>query len=390
MILRSTYQLVILGAENSNKQTIIDTFLKRVDDLGLSRDVIVILDKDNFLLWNRFSPTVAAYFGGDFTVFPDIAISETLLSNGAYIIPIVEDINNFPLEIPELLQPINGTSLNRTSIDGLVSTIMEGFGLLRMSRRLFISYKRAESTALAIQLYEELDSIGFDVFIDTHSVRKGIDFQEELWHRLADSDVVVLIDTPKFRESKWTSAELGQASAMSVGIYQLIWPGHSPENDTGFCVSKQLHNKDFNNLGAPDKTSTVNDVVIKEIKNVVESLRARNLAARQNLLIKNFLLTANNSGRSATLQPEKFIVYKTALGIEHVVIPAVGVPDAYSFHYHDILIKKIHQNRIQQVNILYDQTNIKKIWQQHLFWLNEHLPVKSVDITDIDNWVLKN
>src|SRR5262249_25131364 len=51
----------------------------------------------------------------------------------------------------------------------------------------------------------------FDVFLDTHSVSVAADFQAALWHRLCDSDVLVMLDTPDYFASRWTTAEWGRA-----------------------------------------------------------------------------------------------------------------------------------------------------------------------------------
>ena len=103
-------------------------------------------------------------------------------------------------------------------LDAITNLVLENLGLLRRTRRLFISYRRSNSSHEALQLRHELDARGYDVFLDTHSVPRGDDFQEVLWHRLADSDVVVMLDTPGFMTSRWTKEELAQAEAMTIGM----------------------------------------------------------------------------------------------------------------------------------------------------------------------------
>ncbi|MEW3673962.1 toll/interleukin-1 receptor domain-containing protein, partial [Pseudomonas aeruginosa] len=78
-------------------------------------------------------------------------------------------------------------------------------------------------------LYDALDARGFDVFIDVRSVPPAADFQSQLWHRMSDSDVVVLIDTPGFREGRWTAEELARANATNVQILHLLWPGQKED-----------------------------------------------------------------------------------------------------------------------------------------------------------------
>jgi len=59
----------------------------------------------------------------------------------------------------------------------------------------FVSYRRDESRTGAVQLHDELSARGGDVFLDTHDIIPGDLFQEMLWHRLADCDVVIMLGT---------------------------------------------------------------------------------------------------------------------------------------------------------------------------------------------------
>ena len=70
------------------------------------------------------------------------------------ILLLVTDLPKFTQQIPYELTNFNGFQLAITNdIDNLVSLILEGLSLLRLSRRLFISYKRDESSSAAIQLF---------------------------------------------------------------------------------------------------------------------------------------------------------------------------------------------------------------------------------------------
>ena len=117
---------------------------------------------------------------------------ETLLGDEALVIPVVDSITNFSTMVTPQIRSLNGFALSDCGRDfeRLAARILEGFGMLREKRRLFISYRRSESSGVAAQLYEALDASGYDVFLDTHGViRPGEPFQEVLWHRLADTDV---------------------------------------------------------------------------------------------------------------------------------------------------------------------------------------------------------
>jgi hypothetical protein len=113
------------------------------------------------------------------------------------MVPKLAQFNDF---VFDELRGINGMELKADDpqLERLAGVLLEGLGLVRKSRRLFISYKRSETQGVAIQLYEALDHGGFGVFLDTLSIRPGEPFQEVLWHRLADTDVIVLLDSPGF------------------------------------------------------------------------------------------------------------------------------------------------------------------------------------------------
>jgi hypothetical protein len=71
--------------------------------------------------------------------------------------------------LPSSIRHINAFALaDAGAVQRLVTLVLENLRLLRIERRLSISYKRAESQNIAIQLYECFDEAGFDVF-DRHA-----------------------------------------------------------------------------------------------------------------------------------------------------------------------------------------------------------------------------
>ena len=238
-------------------------------------------------------------------------------------------------------------------------------------------------------MYEYLDQCGFDVFLDTHNIRPGDIFQDELWHRLVDTDIVVLLDTPGFLKSEWTEKELAKASAMSIGVLQLIWPNHKQTPYSTLCYPFYLSESDFekNDYKAPSANLTTES--LKTISSDVESLRARSLASRQDNLIQEFTATAKKMKVVANLQPEKFITLTRKDGKELALIPTVGVPQAFTYNQTEELIKRIREHNLPEIFLLYDHRNIIEKWQKHLTWLDLYLPIKTVKITEIENWMLK-
>lgn len=387
--MKTKYQLVIIGHNNSFKDEIVNTFVKRFTELGISSDLISIMDATNFATnYIANAPTVGLYFGGTDTNFPSTDILDRLISDANLILPIVDDLDFYRERIPQQLRPINAYGLNsKLQVEAIVSRILEGLSLLRLARRIFISYKRNESTGAAIQLFERLEQAGFDVFLDTHSILKGETFQEELWHRLVDTDVVVLLNTKGFLESEWTQAELAKASTLSIGILQLIWPGHTPEISSGLTIQLPLNSNDFiaDNFS---RDGRLIDLTASRIVNATESLRARSLGARQDNIITEFMKAAATAGIVSHLQSQKIITLTNSKKEEIVIIPTIGVPHAFTYHQSEDLIKTIKAHKPVCIYLLFDHINIREKWLLHLEWLNSHLPVKTIRILDIENWLI--
>lgn len=376
------YQLILIGDKNILIKNILDTLFHHISELGLNKESILVIDESNFHAKHKSNaPTFCLYFGNTVGDFKNLDLLDVLLNNATLVLPVVTDLNEFVKSIPESLKNINGFELpSFNEVEKLVACILEGLSLLRLSRRLFISYKRDESTDVAIQLFEQLEKNGFDVFLDTHSIKPGEPFQEELWHRMADTDVVVLLNTPGFLKSYWTTEELAKANSMSIGILQLIWPNHKLEREAELSIPYQLIDSDF-------KESKLKTETIKLIIARIESLRARSLASRRDNIITEFISSARNKIKT-DLQPEKFIIVTSSNGKEHIVIPTVGVPQAFTYNQFEELVSRIKSNAAVDIYLLYDHRNIREKWLKHLNWLDSYLPIKSIKIVEVDQWLL--
>lgn len=389
--MRTKYQIIKIGSDNPFYKATLNTLYHHIDELGLAKELIIEIDESNFYSeYTRNAPTFCLYFGSDSSSFKNIDLLKILMQDANLILPIVSNLEKFSSQIPKELENINGFELaTNNDIEKLVSCILEGLSLLRLSRRIFISYKRDESSTVAIQLFEQLEKNGFDVFLDTHSIRPTEPFQEELWHRMADTDVVVMLNTPNFMKSYWTTQELAQANAMSIGVVQLVFPNHKLEREAELSIPIQLTYKDFDNwtFGRSKKKLTVNS--IEKIVSQVESTRARSLAARQDNIISEFISFAKKLNVNADIQPSKFITVKNSKGEELVVIPTVGVPQAITYHQKEDLINEIKSNATIGIYLLYDHRNIREKWLYHLAWLDNYLPLKTIKIVDCEQWLKK-
>jgi hypothetical protein len=389
--METKYQLILIGNKNKFAGQIRLEFFKRIKELGLNKTAVIVLDSSNFdNLYKGNSPSFCIYFGSPGGKHRDLDIVDRLLPDAKLIFPIVSDLKKFNIQIPEQLRGINGFALpDQLAIPRIVSTVLEGLSLLRASRRLFISYKRDESSGAAIQLFEKLEAAGFDVFLDTHSVPMAADFQEELWHRLADTDVVVLLNTPGFLLSNWTREEVAKANAMSIGIVQLIWPGHKQERHSELSFPLPLKPADFRGKKFGKSKTYLTKGTVKQVIAETESLRARSLAARQDNMINEFMKAAVAINAPVDLQYGKFILLEKKDEKKVIVIPTVGVPQAFTYYQSEQLINTLELPDVVAVYLLYDHKNIRDNWIRHLDWLDLQLKIKSIKIDMVVNSIKK-
>lgn len=385
------YQIAIFaeGAESS-AQTLQNTIRRHTDELGLPPDMIKFLDKDAIATRNRKFPIVGVYFGLTPNPKPHQGLSD-LLNEGVMVLPVVSALEKFTQYIPKDLALLNGITLDPKDYnhEQVAAVLLEGLGLLRKNRRLFISYKRAETQNIAIQLYELLDAHGFDVFLDTHSIRAGEPFQEVLWHRLADTDVILLLDSPSFLDSRWTTEELAQANSTNIQILQLLWPNQVLQASAAFSTPFPLTKTDFVDSDSLIGTKALlQNACMEKIAIQVETLRARALAARYTYLVQEFCTEARVSGYTPQVQPERFVILQTKTGNYVIAVPTVGVPDAIRYQEIEDEIAR-HSKGHTDLVLLYDERGIRDKWLKHIDWLDRQLHVKSLQVTKTPFWLEK-
>lgn len=384
------YQLIVLGNLGIISNEVIDLFFEKITELKLKQNYFEILDHANFgLEFKGNQPAFAIYFGSRSQSFKDLGILEELIKDGIMILPIFYD--SFSHDIPEVLSNQNGLKYDKTKNIKIVNLALEAFELMRSSRKVFVSYKRDESSSVAIQLYEALEKNNFDVFLDTHSIIQGEAFQEELWHRMTDCDVVVLLNTKGFLTSEWCEAEIAEANAKQIGVIQLVWPNHNLEAMARVCLPFQLQNDDFDNGISDDKTnSKLKDEFVVKLVEEIESIRARNLASRQDSLITEFTTIAHRYGKDINLQPERFIAEELSNNRRRIFIPTVGIPQSVNCNQSEELIQEFTDYDVESIHLIYDDLKIRDKWLSHLDWLNNYLKVKTLKKQNFDKWLRSN
>lgn len=380
----ATYEFIILGGSSLH----LAMLRRKLGEMTASFELRIGVDvevRDVRTASGRdIHSAAAAAFLGPGTP-DDIDIAKALVEAGVPVIPTLPVGGSYSTDIPDFLRSVNGLQWRHNddvATTELASVMLECTGLLRKQRRVFVSYRRAESRAAALQIYDELSARGFEVFLDTHGLRPGEPFQEVLWHRLVDSDVVVMLDTPGYFESRWTRDEIGRARAVGLQILRVVWPGHVPSRMTDLSETIYLGTSD---LGGPDGplSEGARDVVAAR----VESLRSQAIAARHMAIAGKLRVeVARIGGKVEAVGSHRAMLVCLEDGRQVWAYPVVGVPTAEQLN--DIAAKSHRAARGSCPALIYDHVGIRPAWTEHLEWLAQHIKVvRSIRVHEA-GWVL--
>lgn len=356
------YELGVLGDPAPDKLAEIQA---HVFDAALGLKLEIGPDISWALPGTAFSPlphnaSAALFFGGP---NPSSAGLAHLLAQGVAIIPVVSALTNVSAEIPQELQHLNCMGLDQNSTVRIGNALLECAGLLRKQRHVFLSYRRTEARRAAVQLFEELAARNYDVFLDTHGVRPGEDFQARLWHKLCDSDVLVMLDTPTYFQSRWTDEEFGRAQAKRIGILRVGWPGVTPSPRVGAVRELQLHAADLT-----DPSGLLPDHVAVKICELVEFVRSQSQGVRRlnmNGAIRDAIELI--SGKMLGHGRHGIVHLQMPRGEDVAAYPALGVPSAATLHEAATCAQPGH------AVVVYDSIGMHSEWLDHLRWLGKQV-----------------
>lgn len=377
------YQIGLLGATDDQADTLRNTIVRRLEEVGFEEGDVIFLRGRAVLEREKRAPFVGVYFGRHGFDAADETLLDDLRLDSVVIVPVVTSLVNFDQQVPQTLASVNGLELDEldVSLERVSAVVLQQFRLLRRQRRLFISYRRSDSTHVASQLYAALDARGFDVFLDTNGVPPGEDFQEVLWHRLADSDVVLLLDTEGFSESRWTQEELAKANTTNIQILHLLWPGRPERADSAFSIFRPMKDSEFvgDNFGS---AGVLIDESVRRITIEVESLRARAIAARHRFLIDSFCDAARAVDLRPSVQTDRKILIE---GGRHrlIAVAFVGIPSAEGLHEEVIGFPENELTKDIRFWAIFDERGLLPRTLTHLGWLNDRLPISAVQVFDV-------
>jgi len=351
------YSLALLGDFSADTADAIESVIaEKIEALGLEFGEDVTLYRGSARGFNpRIDRCCAALCA---RIDPsDEGVIERLMYREVPIIPVARTRESFAAEFPGDLGVLNGLPLT----DGpalLAHSLLEASSLVPRQRRVFLSYRRIESTEAALQLYAALCARQYEVFLDTHGILPGEHFQEVLWQRLSDSDVLVYLDTPGYFESRWTDLEFNKASLRNIGMLRVGWPKVAPRHTRLISGEVQLAEADFLENG------NIGDSALATILNTIEFCRTKSVAQRYADIIHKVTCSVEAAGGRIIGRSSRRGLVVSIRDQVIVVYPELRVPTSES------LYEATLEDHLPPVAVVYNEEGIEeRKWVAHMSWL---------------------
>jgi TIR domain len=356
------YELALMGAASDALASELEQNIVRIITpfgLRIGQEIGWRIRPESFAPPQR-TPAAAVFFGA--SGVSEAGIS-SLLSAGVPVLPVASADGMIGTEIPKQLKALNCLTCATHGLQRIATALLECVGLLPRQRRVFVSYRRDNARHAALQLFDALSARLFDVFLDTHDIAPAEDFQAVLWHRLCDSDVLIMLDTPGYFESRWTTAEYGRALAKGISVLRVGWPSVNPSPRTATASRIDLAATEVNGATGELSLAALDRIAIQ-----LEFVRAQSHAVRSlNLFSKLQTAAECIHGRVAGVGPHNAVHLVLPDGKNIVVYPAGGVPTALNLN------EAADRALGQPAAVVYDHIGLHEKWLEHLTWLGKNI-----------------
>ena len=297
---------------------------------------------------------------------------EKMVCTGS-ILPIVEDASKFRDFVPKALESVNALIYDANGEKKLENHILAYFGLIEQNRKVFISYKRSDTSGVAIQLFDELTKLGYRPFLDSYSIEPGVDFQEYLKHELSDSDVFVFLNSKNYPKSQFTMEEIECAQKLNLGIVQIDFDGCVEEWNILNCAKvmiKPRKNMDYR-LG-------IRKELLMDIIANIEEKRAAFFEYRRKALIDTYRMSHSTA---------KIVGNRNDFLLDGNELSAfcVHIPKSTDLEKKEAELNKYCKEKGVKCKkiLLYDAQFCRRDLFRHLMWLNRQMQ-KTIQTRDVN------
>jgi len=380
----SAFAVVLIGQPNEPASARIESgLIARTNALQRAGEQFQVLQHIQLgdLMPDARTAAVVLCRGRDITPAETTAI-EACQKSKYPIFPVVRDLKSFVTLAPELVADLNGYELADGQDTGeFVGLVLEALGLQRAKRKVFISYARVDSSEIAWQLREAFTKNWYSVFLDTISIRPGAEFQNELLQELADSDVMVLLNSPSVAGRPYVQKEIAFADQAGVGGVQLTWPGDvEPLREGSFFQPIKLDDRlaELHN-GRP---TILTDTGVTEIVRTVAGLRTALQEQREARMVRPIEAYAQGKSWQALFHPGRYIELRGGSGKPIRLDLALGAPTSRD------LERVVANAATAPGRLVYDPLGITNEAAKHLEFLRGRLGLEYLDPKDTLRWTV--
>jgi hypothetical protein len=303
------------------------------------------------------------------------------------IIPVVARLADFGAVAPAEVSSFNGFELaDIKDIAELAGLVLEFLGLQRSKRKIFISYARRDASRVAQQLRDAFTARWYSVFLDTISIRPGAVFQDELLQELADSDVVVLLNSPSVKDRPYVQQEIAFADQAGVGGVQVVWPGVAALREGGFFMPIFLGNPEAQSPAVFESALaevSLTQAGLAEVVRSVADLRTQLQELREEQIVAPILDHARDKGWSAVRYLGRHVELQKHPERIHLNV-ALGVPSSLDLAR---ALRDAHP-RPPAGRLVYDPLGVTREQAAHLDFLGSELKLQFLDPKKTEQWTI--
>ncbi|MCC6279287.1 MAG: toll/interleukin-1 receptor domain-containing protein [Saprospiraceae bacterium] len=247
------------------------------------------------------------------------------------------------------------------SIHEVTHSILGILGISDEDLKIFISYKRSDTSELAEQLFDELSHHGFEVFLDQFSIRPGVNFQNRLEQELADKAMIVMLESQDFLESRWVQEEIAFAKKNRLGVMALNIDGAKPVKSIDDEFRIKLTPTDF------ISEKRLSDDALKDTIARVNDVHSLALFRKKNYMVQNVLLALKRNGGNPDFDTQGFVSVSNSKGTQgYKIWVTPRPPKIQDFYYSDV-------SKIPAKKIIFGP----RFWERKRDVLNDWLCKKS-------------
>lgn len=254
----------------------------------------------------------------------------------------------------------------KNSIDEIIPTIFGLIGISEEDQRIFISYRRDDTSEFAEQLFDRLNHEGFDVFLDRFSINPSVNFQNRLYQELSDKAMIVFLESPTFLSSPWIQLEIAFAKKYRLGLLAL-----------NVDASPQIPAIDNEYRLAVTLSATTKQLDILALDELVTEIRQRHSVAlyrMRNYLNNNIVAALESKGAKTSFDKNGFIsVADNAGKLDYKIWATPRPPKVNDYHYTDIshssgekviVGPEFKESKREQVNSWLSQKSVVKYFNE--------------------------